>query len=753
MVDAVVPHEAMHAASAAEKGIGGMSISGTNVTGYYWAWNTSSNTFVTGDKANHTLNLIYDGSSQSITIGTSGANITDCGGGLYGISTSHAGSNSNTGTMMIIEGTSSTSNVVLIGIGWNNLPANGMPETTKTAYLPSATAGAAGGVFIAGSNAATTFASVTITSGTIPADIQTIKTQSVTCAAGVTVLASIGTASTSTAQSGDAYSQLNSLIAHAFTYDANNLPKVDVADILGTASQGAAGYVGIDWSKITSATSTVAFTGTTVATVTNVIGSVDCSDSFVLSLLSGTPANAADCGVYQTSVAGGGQRFRNNAASQSISYNGTKWQIGGGAETWLSQATGPFGITGAYTAQTSGAVAYLTPYNPVLAMLPANFSTGWINSGGTVNANVTEIGGGAAGVTTNSAGNPAIAATLGIGDNYDIRVGNLGLLANGFVVTGNATTPNSAGTQKALAGTYLPGSVLINGNLSFFNSATMVRFYIDASGYPRFKAYSPYDTTGNAIVAASQFVSLAWIEGTGLSSDWTTQGTATGSITSIQPVTNPANVVAVGGSSSSVINTSGVYSVIATVPSGFAADAYAGLTALGIEVAGDSRFAGSFVWCGDALEWNGTGSSIISPPNPTTNAWLMVSQDGTVVITLSDASPWGSCVWSVTGGGTVTLTLAPQMPSVDPSGSPAGTAAIAAAGLSASGIATAVWSFVIAGSLTAGKALAWLYDWFYGTRQRNYAAGTISTTHADSTVTTQTVTQTGSDTTITGPGS
>jgi hypothetical protein len=39
-------------------------------------------------------------------------------------------------------------------------------------------------------------------------DLDTIKTQPVTCAAGVTVLASVGTAGTSTAQTGDAYARL-----------------------------------------------------------------------------------------------------------------------------------------------------------------------------------------------------------------------------------------------------------------------------------------------------------------------------------------------------------------------------------------------------------------------------------------------------------------------------------------------------------------------------------------------------------------
>lgn len=40
-------------------------------------------------------------------------------------------------------------------------------------------------------------------------DVETIKTQAVTCSAGVTVLASVGTAATSTAQTGDSYAIVN----------------------------------------------------------------------------------------------------------------------------------------------------------------------------------------------------------------------------------------------------------------------------------------------------------------------------------------------------------------------------------------------------------------------------------------------------------------------------------------------------------------------------------------------------------------
>lgn len=53
------------------------------------------------------------------------------------------------------------------------------------------------------------FASLAITAGGIvSADVQTIKTQTVTCTASVTVLASVGTAATSTAQTGDSYARI-----------------------------------------------------------------------------------------------------------------------------------------------------------------------------------------------------------------------------------------------------------------------------------------------------------------------------------------------------------------------------------------------------------------------------------------------------------------------------------------------------------------------------------------------------------------
>lgn len=58
--------------------------------------------------------------------------------------------------------------------------------------------------------------------------------------------------------------------ASDITLDANG--RVDLGNILGTPSAGAAGYVGIDWGHVNAPTTVVALSGTTVGTVTTLTG-------------------------------------------------------------------------------------------------------------------------------------------------------------------------------------------------------------------------------------------------------------------------------------------------------------------------------------------------------------------------------------------------------------------------------------------------------------------------------------------------
>ena len=67
---------------------------------------------------------------------------------------------------------------------------------------------------------------------------------------------------------------------HTVSSNVNGIPLVDIGYTLGTVSAGAAGYVGIDWSKIANPTATVALTNTTInstsgtvtANVTQILG-------------------------------------------------------------------------------------------------------------------------------------------------------------------------------------------------------------------------------------------------------------------------------------------------------------------------------------------------------------------------------------------------------------------------------------------------------------------------------------------------
>lgn len=83
----------------------------------------------------------------------------------------------------------------------SGLPLKDASNFLNVANIPAAAAGAAGGLAIVGSQM--------IVPDTQKVDLNTIKTQAVTCSAGVTVLASVGTAATSTAQTGDSYAIVN----------------------------------------------------------------------------------------------------------------------------------------------------------------------------------------------------------------------------------------------------------------------------------------------------------------------------------------------------------------------------------------------------------------------------------------------------------------------------------------------------------------------------------------------------------------
>lgn len=102
---------------------------------------------------------------------------------------------------------------------WNDLTTVALPlvPTTAGRTLDVSVTGEAGVDWAnVGSPTTTLNLSGTTIAVTQKVDVETIKTQTVTCGAGVTVLASVGTAATSTAQTGDSFARLTGTGAVTF---------------------------------------------------------------------------------------------------------------------------------------------------------------------------------------------------------------------------------------------------------------------------------------------------------------------------------------------------------------------------------------------------------------------------------------------------------------------------------------------------------------------------------------------------------
>ena len=95
--------------------------------------------------------------------------------------------------------------------------------------IPNAAPSASGGLITVGTGAG----QLNPTSGGV--DVQTIKTQSITCAAGVTIYPAIGSAHELTVDSSGRV-DVGSFLGHAVTLDSNNLPAVNTVDFAGAAA-------------------------------------------------------------------------------------------------------------------------------------------------------------------------------------------------------------------------------------------------------------------------------------------------------------------------------------------------------------------------------------------------------------------------------------------------------------------------------------------------------------------------------------
>ena len=129
-------------------------------------------------------------------------------------------------------------------------------------------------------------------------DVETIKTQTVTCAAGVTVLASVGTASTSTAQTGDTYALANGtagFVAIDAVVDAILLDTGTDGVVVAAGSK--TGYTLTATTGLGNQTSNITGTITTATNLTNLPAGVQTSITNI----------EADTSELQTDWANGGR--------------------------------------------------------------------------------------------------------------------------------------------------------------------------------------------------------------------------------------------------------------------------------------------------------------------------------------------------------------------------------------------------------------------------------------------------------------
>lgn len=250
---------------------------------YLFAYDTVNNIAKTGDAANITASISKDGGSNAAT---ATVNPTSIGGGIYWQPLSQAETNANA---IAINWTSTTTGIQI----------DPVLILTNAGVVPSVAPGSAGGLLTFGTGTG----QINPTSGKVPAtlanadiagniavDLQTIKGQTITCAAGVTVLASVGTATVSSPQTGDVFTRIGvngagltavglagtqsfnntgqttvlpanttQFAGQAVILDANNYPGVNIVDVAGQTATSSGGTVDANIVSINGTT----FTGTT----------------------------------------------------------------------------------------------------------------------------------------------------------------------------------------------------------------------------------------------------------------------------------------------------------------------------------------------------------------------------------------------------------------------------------------------------------------------------------------------------------
>lgn len=426
-----------------------MAVRGKQFVAYYGAWDTSANTWKTGDSANHSMSWVKDGTRSATTNAAAEVDATNTPG-QYKVTITATEADCTSG---MIAGKSSTANIQIV------------PTSYTFEYLPDAVPGASGGLLIAGSNAATTLASLTIT-GALTVSDGVIISASTASRAGLAITgAASGNAVTLTAGS-SAYGLamtgahgisittstgaglLISATSEAFNLSSSGAAAVSLAgnaaglEITSAASDavtmvGAAGFAGLSVRRMvlsggTGNTTGLSITGNGTGAAVTITGGATGNGVTIL----GGATSGHGLSVAGQGTSSHGVLVTGGSAGTS---DGMKFAAGtGGVGLRADSAT----VTGATT--LTGAVAL----GSTLAVAGTTTLTGAVSLGSTlaVTGTTTLTGAVSLGSTLGITGNVTLSGTLGVGATTlaSLTVTNNFSVGGTTTLTGAVTATNGS---------------------------------------------------------------------------------------------------------------------------------------------------------------------------------------------------------------------------------------------------------------------------------------------------------------------
>lgn len=362
--------------------------------------------------------------------------VTEDSGGLYKFAPSQADTNGN---QVAYYFTATSAIPVVLNMRTTAADMSDSVRFGLTA-LPNAAAEASGGIITRGTGTG----QLSVTSGGV--DVQTIKTQTVTCSAGVTVGAFVGNATAALGVDASGRVDIGKALGTAVTLDTNNVLNVSAKYWAGTAitatsipvatAAGAAGglfIAGTNAATTVTTSFTTTFTGNLTGSVGSVTGAVGSVTGAVGSVTARVTANT-DQLAGQTVTAAAGVTFPSSVASPT--------NITAGTITTVTTLTNLPAITAGWLTATGIASNAITA---------AKIATDAIGAAQLAADAVTEI---QSGLSTYAGGDTSGTTTL-LSRLSATRAGYLDNLSAGAVALASGVTLTAAGLDAVVVETGL----------------------------------------------------------------------------------------------------------------------------------------------------------------------------------------------------------------------------------------------------------------------------------------------------------